>query len=572
MKVAAHLLQLACLGTLAGTASVQGALHDNLTVLKPLPGKTGPTAVWLVVPGAEIGREAYRPLGEAVQQECHMPLWVAVLGSLPLAPTTLPPELGSRIDGALLALKDLGLDLATAKVFYGGHSLGSVFIQDHLASHHGKDGPLGGKVDVIGQVLMGGFIQRKYLYPSWSYPISTLTVGAELDGLARITRLAEAFYKSSGKPDFPVEMVPGMTHMQFASGEAPALVRLRDLKPAVTEKQAQDAVARLVARFFKHRIAGTRQEAAEETTEQLLRPIIAAYEMEGSRNFNAPEQIGGPGESKCVKGGCPSKSKWATEAQKVISAVEGWALQVDNEYVDCKSTPLTGEEFHLPVIKNDTRTKTISITTYSQGFWDDNLPSWFHWREVFDKFDTGFVATSAEEIGTKLASRQCTLIQGVGQAETPFSVDDPDFCAMANKKAYEWALANAGAATRQRFERFGQKYEFGKDIAKSGGPFFLNARLKFDEVTKQSGEKVIQVSAPMQKTEFNYWKRHFGPVPRPSIVPDPGCFHYCKLLSPARAMEWIYLDSLRAKLGLSTKAASALAAPAANAEPVVVVV
>jgi hypothetical protein len=24
-----------------------------------------------------------------------------------------------------------------------------------------------------------------------------------------------------------------------------------------------------------------------------------------------------------------------------------------------------------------------------------------------------------------------------------------------------------------------------------------------------------------------------------------GCFHYCKLLSPARAMEWIYVDGLR---------------------------
>ena len=47
-----------------------------------------------------------------------------------------------------------------------------------------------------------------------------------------------------------------------------------------------------------------------------------------------------------------------------------------------------------------------------------------------------------------------------------------------------------------------------------------------------------------QKTEQDYWKNHF-PIPRPSGIPDPGCFHYCKLLSPARAMEWVYVDGLR---------------------------
>mmetsp|Transcript_129350 Transcript_129350/g.322460 ORF Transcript_129350/g.322460 Transcript_129350/m.322460 type:complete len:579 (-) Transcript_129350:79-1815(-) len=571
-------LQLACLATLmTATVVVRGALTDGADILGPLPGKTGPAAVWLLVPGAEITQAAYLPLVEAVQRECPLPLWAAVLGSLPLAPTTLPPELGPSIDSALQALQSKGLDLSAARLFYGGHSLGSVFIQDHLAAHLGPDGPLHGKVNVTGQVLMGGFIQRKYLYPRWSYPVSTLTVGGELDGLARITRLAEAFYHSRGRfGDFPVEVVPGMTHMQFASGEPPALVRLRDLKPEIPNEVAQVAVARLVSGYFQRLTidggvgvaAGSWQEASA-ATEQMLQPIIDAYDLEGSRDFNAPDQIGGPGAKNCVKGGCPSKSKWAPEAQRIISEVEGWTLQVDNQYVDCKSTPLTGEEFHLPVIKSDNQTNTISITTYSQAYWDDARPSWFGWREIFDKFDTGFVATSAEELGTKLASRQCTLIQGAGQADTPFNVDDPDFCAQTNAKAYAWARDHAGEATRLRFEESGQKYEFGQDISKSGGPLFLDARLQFDEITKPGGEKVVQVSAPMQKTEIDYWKRHFGPIPRPASIPDPGCFHYCKLLSPARAIEWIYVDSLRAKLGLSANSSLPLASSLAPATVVV---
>merc|ERR550525_166223 len=121
-----------------------------------------------------------------------------------------------------------------------------------------------------------------------------------------------------------------------------------------------------------------------------------------------------------------------------------------------------------------------------------------------------------------------------------------------NKKAYDWARQHAGSATAARFEQHGQKYTFGEDIQKSGGPLFLGARLQFNEVTDSSGSKVIQVAAPAQKTEVDYWKRHFGPIPRPSGLPDPGCYHYCKLLSPARAMEWIYVDSLRLNRHISS--------------------
>jgi len=529
---------------------------DNTMILQPPAGKTGDAAVWIVLPGAEIDKTAYRPLAEAVQAEASMPLWVAVLGTF-FAPTAVPPEVGPRIDQVLKKLEKQGLDLQKVKLFYGGHSLGSVFIQDHLKEHHGDAGPMDGKVKVLGQVLMGGFIQRKYA----DYPVTTLTVGGELDGLARITRLAEAFYRAKGSADFPVAVVPGLTHMQFASGEPPALVRMRDLQSEITESQAHMAIAKLVAPYFEQ-LCGVNGAAATLSkrlagTAELVKPIIEAYELEGSRYFNAPAQIGGPEQSKCVKGGCPGRSFWATEAQEIISAVHGWSMNITNEYVDCSSTPLTGEEFHLPKITNDTKTRTISITTYSQAYWDDARPSWFHWKEIFDSFDTGFVATSAEEIGTKLASRQCTLILGAGKADTKFSVDDPQFCALANQNAYEWAKSHAGPATAARFEKYGQKFTFADDLAKSGGPLFLDAHLQFNEKTDASGEKVIEVAAPMQKTEIDYWERKFGHIPRPSFLPDPGCFHYCKLLSPARAMEWIYTDALRVKRGLGVSAVTA---------------
>merc|ERR1719188_1754750 len=102
------------------------------------------------------------------------------------------------------------------------------------------------------------------------------------------------------------------------------------------------------------------------------------------------------------------------------------------------------------------------------------------------------------------------------------------------------------------------RFVFADDIPKQGGPFFLDAHIQFNEAVDGMGEKVVQVAAPMQKTEIDYWERHFGPIPRPSVVPDPGCFHYCKLLSPARAMEWIYVDSLRLKQSLSSDSDASL--------------
>lgn len=137
--------------------------------------------------------------------------------------------------------------------------------------------------------------------------------------------------------------------------------------------------------------------------------------------------------------------------------------------------------------------------------------------------------------------------------DTPFDVDDPDFCMQANENAYAWALDHAAAATKARFTSKGQKYVFVPEKQVAGGPLFLDGHMKYDEVVDDSGEKVIQVKSLAQKTEIDYWTKHFGPIPRPSGTPDPGGYHYCKLLSPARAMEWIYVDSLRLRGAVSSE-------------------
>jgi len=530
------------------------ARADPDSYLKPLASATGPEAALVWIQGALIPAHEYTPLLQKIQAASGLKLWIGQ-PSFTLD-TPEPALLPHRIDTTLKMMRSAGMNTTT--IFYGAHSLGTVFLQMYCAT--ASNG-------CAGQILTGGPLARTNYYPSFSYAVPTLTMAGSMDGLSRVTRATEGYYHqvqlAKQQETFPVVVIEGMNHYQWAS-EAPSLLeKERDLKAELTLDESHKQAATLAAAFLALRVGATSRGGDGDTavdavaastlaaglrnTAEFVAPIIGAYESEGSRHFNGPRQIDGPGADACVKGGCPDQSSWATVAQGIVagSLPDGWGFSATNEFVDCSSTPLTGGEFHLPTITNSSATKTVSSTTYSQCNWD-----------LGDAEDTGFVYTSASEIGTKLSSRQCIYIKGLGKTDTPFSVDDPQFCKMANQAAYAWALSKASPATRARYYAHGQNYTFGDDISKAGGPLFLNAGITY----KDNGDAGVEVSSPMQKTEQDYWKDHFGPIPRPSIIPDPGCFHYCKLLSPARAMEWIYVDGLRRHYSLGNSSSARAAA------------
>eukprot|EP00300_Choanocystis_sp_HF-7_P001351 c11092_g1_i2.p1 GENE.c11092_g1_i2~~c11092_g1_i2.p1 ORF type:complete len:597 (+),score=103.96 c11092_g1_i2:1-1791(+) len=507
------------------------ALAGDL-ILNPTRSSGQPAGlIW--IQGAQVPTDRYTPLLQAVQNASQLRLWVG-LPSSPLDtpnPETLPKAISQILDQMYTA----GLP-KDAILLYGGHSLGSIMVQIYVEAH---------APNATALVLSGGFLARKYF--ANDFPVPTLTIGGELDGLARVTRVgAESYYNlitlksnpAAAAKRFPVVVVPGMNHWQFASGAPTRLVSTMDLIPEVSDADAQATASVLIADFLDNcsGVSGTGEEvaAAVAQTATFIGPLVKAYEQEGSRHFNAPSQIGGPNAAACVQGGCPSSSAWAPRAQVLIAGdlgQFGYTGNVTNQYVSVSSNPVTGGVFHLPSITPNNQTDVVTITTFTQGSWNK-----------LDNVDTGFVSTSASELATKLASRQCTWIEVSGQ-DFNFSVDDPDFCMQTNMQAYQWALDAASKTARDRFEAFGEQFIFGPDIQKSGGPWFIDALLAFDKV-EINGTKFVRVTAPAQKTPKDYWP---FPFPRPSSIPDPSCFHYCKLLSPARAMEWIYVDGLRAQ-------------------------
>ena len=58
------------------------------------------------------------------------------------------------------------------KVFFGGHSFGGAVLQDYVKNNAKSAG---------GQILMGSFLLRKH--QNDSYPVPTMAIGGELDGL-----------------------------------------------------------------------------------------------------------------------------------------------------------------------------------------------------------------------------------------------------------------------------------------------------------------------------------------------------------------------------------------------------
>lgn len=89
--------------------------------------------------------------------------------------------------------------------------------------------------------------------------------------MCRITRMAQAFLlqllnrggldNATAVRDFPVGVIPGSSHMQFASGKPPLLVLEKDLKPFITEKDAHAQTAFFINEFFQSQSV-TRVESA----------------------------------------------------------------------------------------------------------------------------------------------------------------------------------------------------------------------------------------------------------------------------------------------------------------------
>ncbi len=141
-----------------------------------------------------------------------------------------------------------------------------------------------------------------------------------------------------------------------------------------------------------------------------------------------------------------------------------------------------------------------------------------------------FKPLSAFEIKTKIKSNQY-IHQMAGLTTASFKDLDlhGDECASINQSVLNWALQSASEASIALFNNYGTKMLFADDKQSLNGGAWIIDPLGYSFDQAANTLTLTSKSLPINGN---------NPV---VIFRD---MHYCKLLSPMRAIEWIYVDSL----------------------------
>ena len=488
---------------------------ENDVVLQPIK-QAGEHVGLVLIQGAEILPNQYIPLAKEIQNASNYTMWIGIPKFTLDIPE--PVEIAGRISNVLDEMRKAGMD--TDKVFYAGHSLGGVIIQDYLNNDN----------NAIGQILLSSFLIHKYR--NVTYPIPTLTLSGSLDGLSRVTRIMEEYYfrimypasSYSGVKNFPVVVIEGMNHFDVASGKPPSLVKKKDLRSEIAQADAHKIAAHIIVAFMEVQMDGYPESLAiindaVMQTGKFLQPIITAYAYEAFYQFKPP-CYSNPHSSACQLG-----SPWTEHAQPIMGNLQTAKLTDTDAFHPVYQS-------HFPLILNNCSAPTsscvIKSTTVSQNVY-----------LVEDKLDTGGFYTSAEEIRAKLKSRQAVM-EAAGYTNVNFNTSDGgSICQVINQEAINWALGNVDATTLSRYVRYGVYMVVGEDKGPyNAGPLWIWNPLSYKTTQNSTGEDQMEVRSVMLRTPTDFFIQAIAGM------------HYCKLLSPARVTEWMYVDSLRTYYGI----------------------
>ena len=473
---------------------------DSSLILVPGP-KSGPPVILIGLNGAFCDPCVYLGLFQTLQNTSNYTLWAA----LPKFSGNLPSHLEKAIPNTLNELKEHGAPASEA--FIVGHSLGSMLGQDFLAKN---------STGIKGFVVLGKFIKFEYQDPQVNFPVPVLQISGELDGLTKVSRLAMSFNQMLRHPQgkghlhFPVTIIPGAYHSSYITGDIPAQINASDLKPEVSNAITCQYCAKLIDAFVD---AQLNLETAETNpgakylfdyvygyTYELMKPLLDAFALEGNSYLYNTSVVG--------------STKWV----------------LDNIYDEMNltsmtlATNITVQEHEWYKFLWDQPSATFENGILSHQVYTHKLIGTV---ESDDMSNIPF--QSAEWIAVKYKSANYVYkAAGIQANATEIS------CKLLNQRAIEQVLATIPSKNKERYEKYGVKLVAGDDI-----DYWTRATWHAAGLKKEDKGDYVVVSSPRVYSTLNSWW-------------SPGDL-YCKLLSPARVAEWIYVDSLRKYGGASVK-------------------
>jgi pimeloyl-ACP methyl ester carboxylesterase len=449
--------------------------HDNFVAFQP-ENLSEEHRLLVIVPGANKSASEYESLAQKISSDSRVALWTAVLK----VPHNIPVlgRLAPRLKELVAELRNRNAQFEVKDVFLAGHSLGGIAAQGFAK-----------KNNIGGLVMLASYItrQNRTVFASREFPLPILTLGGELDGQTRITRVAAEFANTlefangAGEKKAlrfrPTVVLPGVNHAAFANG-----VPVRgDLSLEIPYSAAQTEIASTVADF----VVLNTPSVTDDLSEQRM----------AERSSVTQKLVAGYVHAKDLT------QDWCVTSQKLVAA--GFdAISVRQSIAPDYGAFI----FSKPRIENT----DITATAY------------FH--KVKNPFDTSRTPEEADAVDCKM--KNADAIRDALKVSP--SVAGATLCRELNEKAVA-AVANALSTTaRQRFAAKGAGFVFEADEVWGSGIRWASDSFQL----KRDKSGVARVRSPVLFTDLNAPDRFAG-------------MFYCKLLSPARVAEWMLVDGLR---------------------------
>jgi len=514
--------------TIKRTRSSYSLFRSNSSlILSPPINKVGNTTAIVLVPGCQLEPRQYEQMAKSIQENSDRPVWISIPKMLLNMPN--PLDVPRVVRESLTELQQAGY--GGTQTYVGGHSLGGVFLPNVIESQQGLDAS-----DILGFIRLGAFQDRSDDVSS----MRQLTICGNLDGMVRTSRIAEDFYRNiiaRGDSDatrlqHSTVLIEGMNHFAFLQGKAPFMKQFRDLHSELPQQEASKEVAATIAEFIDTDLSPKKARSLLnriEKTHQYLQPMLDAMELEGSYLLHQPnfKDEGNPDSTFDQQ-----SSQWGIRAQESIAP----ALKGDCSYGTHKNeihrcwylNPLgflgIGTPFYHPSVvqeQNEEGNMSVQLHTVSELVYD-----------IADRvFDGGFFSNAPTEIRCKMNSPQ-SILHSIGDETAPFQPRN-HMAAEINAQTIEWAISKAPAKVRERYLKNGVRLTTGSDIPKMNGAGWIWSSLEFRKSIDEKGRECRVLHSPTMNT----------PLDHP--IPNAGGKAYCKLLSPTKALDWIYTDSLR---------------------------